>query len=148
MDADRLHWAVAGIGLNANGNSAELQSIIDEHADEGSEKRPQPTSLEECLGRPVPRAPLLASLLSNLTSVWRWLESEPAAVALLLGELSRRDALEGSVVEMAGAWGRDTMLVGEAAGFGPDGQLLVRTASGETVAVVAGDVTVRGFLRG
>lgn len=148
MDADRLHWAVAGIGLNANGDSSELQSIIDEQADEGSEKRPQPTSLEECLGEPVARAPLLASLLCNLTSVWRQLESEPAAVASLLRELGRRDALEGSLVEMAGDRRQDAALVGEAAGFGPEGQLLVRTAAGETVAVVAGDVTLRGFLRG
>jgi hypothetical protein len=32
---------------------------------------------------------------------------------------------------------------GEAAGIGPEGQLLVRSASGETVAVFAGDVTLR-----
>jgi BirA family biotin operon repressor/biotin-[acetyl-CoA-carboxylase] ligase len=144
MDADRLHWAVAGIGLNVNGDSAALAEAIAARGDEGAETRPRPVSLRECLGAAVPRAPLLATLLARLTDVWVALEQGSPGIARLLDGLRERDALAGSMVEVYGGMGRQHVVTaGEAAGIGPEGQLLVRTSAGETVAVVAGDVSLR-----
>jgi BirA family biotin operon repressor/biotin-[acetyl-CoA-carboxylase] ligase len=144
MDADRLHWAVAGIGMNVNGDSAALAEAIADRGDEGAETRPRPVSLRECLGAAVPRAPLLSALLARLTDVWVALEEGTPGVAKLLDGLRERDALTGSMVEVYGGMGRQQIVAaGEAAGIGPEGQLLVRTSAGETVAVVAGDVSLR-----
>ena len=144
MDADRLHWAVAGIGVNVNGDSAALAETIAERGDEGAETRPQPVSLRECLGAAVPRAPLFAALLSRLTDVWSGLERGPAGVDDLLAGLRERDVLAGSMVEVYGGAGRQQVVAsGKAVGIGPEGQLLLRTSAGETVSVVAGDVSLR-----
>jgi BirA family biotin operon repressor/biotin-[acetyl-CoA-carboxylase] ligase len=150
MDFDRLHWAVAGIGLNVNSTPSALVA---------ARPRPRPVSLRECLGYDVPRAPLLAALLARLTRRWIDLEDRgdpgPGAptrpggsgAAGVLAALRQRDALAGRQVEVLSGSGRqghkDVVASGEAAGIGPEGQLLVRSASGETVAVFAGDVTLR-----
>ncbi len=144
MDADRLHWAVAGVGVNVNGSSAALAEAITKRGDEGAETRPRPVSLRECLGAPVPRAPLLAALLARLTRAWSGLEGGRAGVDTLLAGLRERDALAGSTVEVYGGAGRRQVVVaGEAVGIGSEGQLLLRTPVGETRAVVAGDVSLR-----
>ena len=144
MDADRLHWAVAGIGVNVNGDSAALAETIAEQGDEGAETRPRPVSLRECVGAAVPRAPLFAALLSRLTDVWFGLEQGSVGVSALLAGLRERDVLAGSMVEVYGGVGRQQVVAaGEAVGIGPEGQLLLRTSDGETVPVVAGDVSLR-----
>ncbi|MCL5736584.1 MAG: biotin--[acetyl-CoA-carboxylase] ligase [Actinobacteria bacterium] len=144
MDTDRLHWAVVGIGVNVNSDPAELMEAILRRGDEGVETRPRPVSLRQCLGRQLPRAPLLAAFFARLTVVWKQLEDGPAGVARVLACLRERDALAGSVVEVRGGAGRhDLVAAGRAVGIGPEGQLLLRTAVGETVSVAAGDVTLR-----
>jgi BirA family biotin operon repressor/biotin-[acetyl-CoA-carboxylase] ligase len=145
MDADRLHWVVAGIGVNVNGEAVSLQQAIAEQGDEGAEARPGPVSLQECLGAPVPRAPLFARLLARLTEVWGALEQEPTTgMTRLLDGLRARDALAGGAVEVFGGTGMQHVIaVGTAAGIGAEGQLLVRTAAGEMVSIVAGDVSLR-----
>lgn len=144
MDADQLHWAVAGIGVNVNGEAQALAAAIAERGDEGGERRPRPMSLKDALGKAVPRARLLAALLHQLTSVWTALEGGPEAKASLLSELGKRDALAGCLVEIAsGGQRKDLALSGEARGFGPEGQLLIRTSDGSTVQVAAGDVTIK-----
>ena len=61
----------------------------------------------------------------------------------MLAGLRERDVLAGRPVEVFGGMARERPVVtGEAAGFGPEGQLLVRRSSGEEVAVFAGDVTL------
>jgi BirA family biotin operon repressor/biotin-[acetyl-CoA-carboxylase] ligase len=139
MDADRLQWAVAGIGLNVNSDPAALLGrMIPEEAEEES-GRPSPTSLRAQVGHDVPRAPLLAALLVRLTERWTRLDGG------VLDELRRRDVLAGRMVEvLSGPPRNERVVAGEALGIGPEGQLLVRSASGQIVAVFAGDVTVRG----
>jgi len=140
MDVDRLHWAVAGIGLNVNSDPAGLVSDLGVEARAEWLARPRPTSLRAETGCDTPRAPLLAALLVRLTEVW----TDPETGDILAG-LSGRDTLAGRPVEvLSGPPENRPLAVGRASGIGPEGQLLVRTASGETVAVFAGDVTVRG----
>jgi len=141
MDADRLQWAVAGIGLNVNSDPQSLIETLVAETDSESEwvDRPRPVSLRARLGRHIGRAPLLAALLTRLTRRW----TEPAADDVLDG-LRRRDVLAGRMVEIwSGPPGKDLVVVGRATGIGPDGQLLVRDETGRSVAVFAGDVTIR-----
>jgi BirA family biotin operon repressor/biotin-[acetyl-CoA-carboxylase] ligase len=165
MDADRLHWAVAGIGLNVNSISSALVAALGGKQADAWAGRPRPVSLRERLGRDVPRAPLLASLLERLGERWAALEDQssrqdgaqgardpdgehhPGAVEVITA-LRQRDALAGRRVEVySGAKQPELVVAGEAAGIGPEGQLLVRRPSGEMSAVFAGDVTL-GSARG
>jgi len=160
MDADRLHWAVAGIGLNVNSISSALVAALGGKQADVWAGRPRPVSLRERLGRDVPRAPLLASLLERLGERWAALDDQgsrqdgaqgardshgehhPGAVEVITA-LRQRDALAGRRVEVySGAKQPELVLAGEAAGIGPEGQLLVRRPSGEMSAVFAGDVTL------
>lgn len=137
MDADRLHWAIIGIGLNVNSESSALTEGLSAEDRRQWAGRPEPVSLRACLGEDVPRAPLLAALLGALTR-------RLGAPDGLLEGLRRRDVLVGHPVEVFAGPGLDHPLVsGVATGIGPDGQLLVRTAEGQVVPVYAGDVTLR-----
>jgi BirA family biotin operon repressor/biotin-[acetyl-CoA-carboxylase] ligase len=144
MDVDRLHWVVVGVGVNVNGDSDSLSRAINEQGDEGADVRPQPVSLEEASGAVVPRAALFARLLARLTDLFRSLDTGTAGAEELLLGLRTRDALKGRTVEVFGGSDmRHVMARGTAAGIGSEGQLLVRTAGGEVVSVVAGDVSLR-----
>ncbi|MBN1321201.1 MAG: biotin--[acetyl-CoA-carboxylase] ligase [Thermoleophilia bacterium] len=141
MDPDRIEWAVAGIGLNVNSDPGALLAGLAERASEDSEwqHKPRPTSLRAALGRDYVRAPLLAQLLARLTERWRGIED-----GTILEGLRARDVLVGRRVTVLSGPPRDEpVMTGEAIGIGAEGQLLVRDSSGETVAVFAGDVTVR-----
>lgn len=140
MDADRLHWAVAGVGVNANGTASRLpERAAPERAGEWK-GRPQPVSLAEYMGRSIPRAPLLAALLTRLGEWWEALDPADR----LLDAWRRHDVLTGRPVEVVSGLG-DLVARGEAAGVGPEGQLLVREAGGRVVPIFAGDVSVRGL---
>lgn len=139
MDVDRLQWVVAGIGLNVNSDPGALLRGLEPAQQREWLDKPAPTSLREETGHKVSRAPLLARLLVGLTRRW----TEVGSPALLAG-LRQRDVLAGRRVEVLSGPPLDEPVVsGEAVGIGPVGQLLVRVASGETVPVFAGDVTVR-----
>ncbi len=143
MDGDRLHWAIAGIGMNVNSDARVLAAEIEREDAGGLGPRPQPVSLCAVTGARVPRAPLLASLLERLTERWSDLES-PEGATSVVSALGERDALAGRPVEVLGGAGRQEHVVaGEAAGFGSEGQLLVRLPSGDIIPVFAGDVTLR-----
>ncbi len=141
-DAERIRWAVAGIGLNVNSEPERLVAALAPDQAAEWQGRPAPISLKEFLGRDVPRAPLLAALLARLTVRWTALERADE-VRRLLGEWRRRDALAGRRVQVhAGAGRREVVAVGEAAGIGDEGQLLVRSADGAVREIFAGDVSV------
>lgn len=143
MDADRLQWAVAGIGLNVNSAPAELLGTLVPEARDEWLGRLRPTSLRARLGHEVPRAPLLAALFARLAVHWTGLGDEGTVAALLAG-LRQRDVLAGRVVEVLSGPPENRLVVaGKAAGIGRDGQLLVRNEAAEVVAVFAGDVSVR-----
>lgn len=136
-----LLWAVAGIGVNVNGEPGRmLASLPPERATEW-QGRPRPVSLKEHVGRAVPRAPLLAALLVHLTRWWSALDAPEveAAVRSLLEGWRARDALAGLGVEIfAGPDRSELLMTGEAAGIGAEGQLLVRPTGPATADGVAG----------
>jgi BirA family biotin operon repressor/biotin-[acetyl-CoA-carboxylase] ligase len=139
LDTDRVLWAIAGIGLNVNSIPAAMVRGLGPEQRREWQGRPQPLSLREHLGHEVPRAPLLAELLCSLTRRWTH-AGDPAALA----DLRQRDALAGRRIEVfAGPPGNEPVAAGEAAGIGPEGQLLVLEPNGRTVPVFAGEVTVR-----
>lgn len=143
MDADRLQWAVAGIGLNVNSAPAELVGALAPEVRDEWLGRLRPTSLRARLGHEVPRAPLLAALFARLAARWTDPGDEGAVAALLAG-LRQRDVLAGRAVEvLSGPPENRPVVVGEVVGIGPDGQLLVRNEAAGVVAVFAGDVSVR-----
>jgi BirA family transcriptional regulator, biotin operon repressor / biotin---[acetyl-CoA-carboxylase] ligase len=145
-DADRIVWAVAGVGLNVNSEPCRvLASLPPERAVEW-QGRPQPVSLKENLGFAVPRAPLLAALLARLTWWWTGLDWT-STIPTLLAEWRKRDALAGRLVDVsAGADRSELVVAGLAAGIGEEGQLLIRTeglgVDGALLEVFAGDVSV------
>jgi BirA family biotin operon repressor/biotin-[acetyl-CoA-carboxylase] ligase len=146
MDAESLHWVVVGVGLNVNSLSSTLMTASTPEEATAWVGRPRPVSLWEHVGRETPRAPLLAVMLERLGRRWAALEGGSSARAEVLEQLQRRDALAGRLVEVAKATGPpESTVTGEAVGLGPEGQLLVRRASGEMLEVFAGDVTVRSF---
>jgi BirA family biotin operon repressor/biotin-[acetyl-CoA-carboxylase] ligase len=139
---DKFVWAVAGIGLNVNGKPGQMVAGLPAAQAAEWQGRPQPVSLYEHLGAPVLRAPLLAALLARLTGWWTGMEWL-GTVAGLLGEWRCRDALAGRRVEVyAGAARSELVAVGEAAGVGDAGQLMVMDAGGRLLEVFAGDVSV------
>ena len=130
-DAERIIWAVAGIGLNVNGEPSRLPESLPAEMAAEWRGRPQPVSLREHLGHPVPRAPLLAALLARLTAWWTGLD-RTSTVPSVLAEWRRRDALAGRRVEVfAGPDCSQRVAAGEAAGIGQEGQLLVRSDGGD-----------------
>ncbi len=141
-DAERILWAVAGIGLNVNSEPSGLPGSLPPEQAAEWRGRPLPVSLKEHLGQTTPRAPLLAALLARLTYWWTGLDGA-GTVPSLLAEWRRRDALAGRPVEVfAGADRSERVAAGQAAGVGDEGQLLVRDEDGVLLEVFAGDVSV------
>jgi BirA family biotin operon repressor/biotin-[acetyl-CoA-carboxylase] ligase len=157
MDADRLQWAIIGIGLNVNSDPATFVEGLSSEQRRQWAGRPEPVSLRGHLGRQVPRAPLLAAVLRALTRRLAQLDTAGEMTASgsvpqdgssgplnLLEGIRRRDALAGHAVGVFSGPALDHLVVsGVAAGIGPEGQLLVRTTTGDVVPVFAGDVTLR-----
>ena len=143
MDADRLQWAIVGIGLNVNSRPEAFTEGLGPEERLQWLARPQPTSVAAELGREAPRAPLFAALLGALSRHLGRLEG-PGADRVLAG-VRERDVLRGKPVQVfAGPQFDDLVTSGTAEGIGGEGQLLVRTVSGDVTSVFAGDVTLRG----
>lgn len=141
-EADRILWAIAGVGLNVNSEPSRLLGSLPPEQAAEWRGRPLPVSLKEHLGRVTPRAPVLAALLARLTCWWTGLDWA-STVPSLLAEWRRRDALAGRPVEVfAGVDRSELVAAGQAAGIGEEGQLLIRGENGVLVEVFAGDVSV------
>lgn len=137
MDMDRLHWVVVGIGLNVNGGPSEAV-VADRHDPPGF----APASLLESGGEAVSRPDLLACLLEALAV--RWSQVDAGAWDVVRQACAERDALRGTQVAVRSGFGdEDPLVEGTAAGLGPEGELLVRSADGATRSVRGGDVTLR-----
>ncbi len=126
LGGQELDHAVVGVGLNVNVQPAELPQDLLLPA----------TSLSQLLGKPVPRLPLLQTLLRAV---------ERHVLALAAGnspheEWAARLVTLGHEVTVAGS---GPTFKGRAEAVGPDGALLVRRADGRLETVLAGDVTLR-----
>lgn len=125
-EAETVNYAVIGIGINANVDSAKLKI--------GRGDRPAVTSLRDELGREVNRLQLTKLLLEKLEQYCLVLEGEgPAAI---VAQWRKRSDMLGKNVAVV-QQGRT--LRGVAADVNGDGSLLLRTPEGD-VAVTHGDV--------
>lgn len=128
-------WAVLGIGINVN--QTEFSGIF----------ASTPTSLrQEIGGDQVPPIPVdgllerLAKELNRLYSLW----SESGNGPIITEWLSWSDFIGRSIrVQQEGQ-----VLEGNVEGIQIDGSLCIRCADGSTVAVYAGDVTLRSTVEG
>lgn len=124
-EADRLAWVVVGIGINVH--------------------RPESGGLEGAAWldeiQPGIRMPqVAAAVLDGIASAYaEWLAGGFGA---LRAEYEEACAMLGRVVTVRDLGG-EVRASGIACGVDDDGRLLVRAEGGSTVAVVAGDVTLR-----
>ena len=126
-EAETVNYAVIGIGINANVDTAKIK--IDR------EGRPPITSIKEELGRDVNRLHLTVTLLEKLEHYCQILERDPLSI---IAEWRTRSGMIGKNVTVV-QQGKE--IRGVAADINDDGSLLVRTRQGD-VNVVSGDVTV------
>ena len=116
--------AVVGVGLNVNDAPAIVRGM-------------PAVSIAEIAGWRFDRATLLAELLPAILAA---LGATNVARAAVYAEWVERSAVHGrEVVVVEG----DARRAGRVVGFGPAGELLLRSDSGEHVTIVAGDVSLR-----
>jgi BirA family biotin operon repressor/biotin-[acetyl-CoA-carboxylase] ligase len=129
MVGTRIGHAVLGIGLNGNFAAAELGSLPDAAL--------PPTTLQDEAGGPVPREPLVVSLLQELEQGYdQLLAGESRAVwERYRGFLSTL----GQPVRIAAG----TVVDGVAEAISPDGALVVRLPSGARRTFAFGEVSLR-----
>jgi len=125
-EADSVDWVVAGVGLNVR-------------AARGRSLEPGAAYLEDAIG-PVRLARVAAAELDGIAAAygaWR-----AGAFAAIRGEYERRQALVGETVRVSDLTGA-VHAEGVAEGVDEEGRLLVRAGTGQQIAVVAGEVTLR-----
>lgn len=124
-ELDRVHYVVAGIGLNVNLLEAELPP----------ELRGRATSLRIAAGHEWSRPELLATLLEELEPVYdQW---QRAGLAPFLPELERHAYLQGREVTVD--FGAE-QLRGRVAGLAASGALILELPGGRRREVLSGDV--------
>lgn len=121
-DANRLRYAVIGIGLNVN-NSCK-----------GTELEEQATSLADISGRECPRQEILQRLLQNLDRLYSRLDD-----AGLPAQWQQRCMHLGKRVQILDG---PTILEGTARGITDRGHLLLES-SGAVQEIICGDVSLR-----
>jgi BirA family biotin operon repressor/biotin-[acetyl-CoA-carboxylase] ligase len=126
----RVSFAVLGIGVNLNVDPAEFPE----------EFRRRATSLSAFAGHPIDRVDFTRRLYVNLEEVLDLhAEGGMEAVGPRFDAWFRMVGREVRVQEIGGV-----ELSGIATGIAPGGALLIRRPSGDTVQVLAGDVTLTG----
>ncbi len=129
-EADRVKFVVVGIGVNLNMDLTLLDPAL----------RPSVTSIMEETGKKVSRVEFATALYS---SVRKWYNSAMEAGFDAAGFTPVMEAWrgyfgsEGKPVRVVSF---DRIIEGVCEGIDPDGALLVRGPSGETVRVISGDV--------
>ncbi len=116
--------AVVGVGLNVNDGPAIVRGL-------------PAVSIAEIAGWRIDRLTLLAELLPAILAALR---ATDAARAAVYAEWVERSAVHGRQVVVADGEARRA---GQVVGFGPAGELLLQSNSGEQVTIVAGDVSLR-----
>lgn len=123
-EADRVHRVVLGIGINVNGTS--VPPALQETA----------TTLRLAGGREVSRPALLAAVINHLEPRYEdWLQE--GSLSGLLDYFERHSALNGRPVAAESLSG---VVRGTARGITPAGELVVETAGGAFLHLVAGEV--------
>jgi BirA family biotin operon repressor/biotin-[acetyl-CoA-carboxylase] ligase len=127
-EADQVNYAVIGIGINANIDSAAVSARLD-----GAKI----TSISDELGRNVSRLDLTRSLLENLERYC--VEMEQRGAGTILQKWKKSSDMLGRKVAVTQ---NGKTIQGVAADVNDNGSLLLRTDHGD-VNIVSGDVNVR-----
>ena len=124
LEADRVHRVILGVGINVNGASLPppLRAIA--------------TTLRIAGGREVSRPALLAGVLNRLETRYEgWLRD--GSLATLLDYFERHSALNDRPVAVEN---RSGVVRGTARAITPTGELVIETADGARLRLLAGDV--------
>lgn len=124
LEADHVHRAILGVGINVNGTSVPRAL------------RATATTLRIAGGREVSRPALLGAILNRLEALYRgWLQV--GDLSGLLASFEEYSALNGRTVAAESPSG---VVRGTARGITPTGELVIETAGGELLHLFAGDV--------
>jgi BirA family biotin operon repressor/biotin-[acetyl-CoA-carboxylase] ligase len=127
-EAEQVNYAVIGIGINANVDSAAISARLD---------GVKITSISDELGRSVSRLDLTKALLENLERYY--LEMKQSGAVAILQKWKKNSDMLGCKVTVTQ---NNRTVEGVAADVNDDGSLLLRTGNGD-VNVVSGDISVR-----
>lgn len=127
-EAEQVNYAVIGIGVNANVDSAAISARLD---------GVKITSISDELGRSMSRLDLAKALLENLEHYY--LEMEQRGGAVILQKWKKNSDMLGRKVTVTQ---RNKTVQGVAADINDDGSLLLRTGDGD-INIVSGDISVR-----
>jgi BirA family biotin operon repressor/biotin-[acetyl-CoA-carboxylase] ligase len=129
MEAERINYAVVGIGINANVDSSAISSYL--------EKGIKVTSLSDELGHKTNILDLTKVILERLE--YYYMELKRCAPNTIIEEWKKNsDILYHKVAVMQ----NNRIIQGIAADVNDDGSLLVRTNNSDNINVVAGDIHV------
>ena len=128
-EIDVVNYIVIGIGINVN---------CTEFPDDLKEKA---TSLQLELEKPVDRKKLLASLLNNLEIYYK--EYEEKGFESLRPLILENSITIGKEVRVIYT---DREIRGQAIAIDKEGKLVIKTEKGEKMAILSGEVSVRGLL--
>lgn len=130
MEAERINYAVVGIGINANVDSSAISSYL--------EKGIKVTSLSDELGHKTNILDLTKVILERLE--YYYMELKRCAPNTIIEEWKKNsDILYQKVAVMQ----NNRTIQGIAADVNDDGSLLVRTNDSNNINVVASDIHVR-----
>jgi BirA family biotin operon repressor/biotin-[acetyl-CoA-carboxylase] ligase len=127
-EADQVNYAVVGIGINANVDSATMSARFDGI---------KATSISDELGRNTNRLDLTRSLLENLERYY--LEMEQHGPGAIIQKWKKNSDMLGHKVAVTQ---NSKTIQGVAVDVNDDGSLLLRTDHGD-IDVVSGDISVR-----
>jgi BirA family biotin operon repressor/biotin-[acetyl-CoA-carboxylase] ligase len=131
-EADSVNWVVAGIGLN-------VRRPVDGETESSESARGA-----AYLGDLAPGVRLAEAAAAELDGIAKaYAQWQGGGFAALQADYEARFALSGKGVQVSDLLG-NVRVSGVAQGVDGEGRLIVRADDGEFVAVMAGEVTLRG----
>jgi len=124
-ESDRIDYLLVGIGINANTKKDEFPE----------DTRTQLISLQEILGKPIPRIKLVQELLENFEKYYKKIQQK--SFKLILDEWKKNSHTLGRnvIIETGGK-----IISGKAVDLTPEGALIIRKDNGEFVHILSGTI--------
>ncbi len=136
-EAEKINYAIIGIGINANVES----SLISSHLWDNYDNSLQPvTSIKDQLGHDTNRLVLTQILLEKLEQYYLKLEhNQGAATAILYKWKERSDMFGRQITVISG----NSTIQGIASDVNHDGSLVLKTDTGNNINITSGDIRIR-----
>jgi BirA family biotin operon repressor/biotin-[acetyl-CoA-carboxylase] ligase len=132
MEAERINYAVVGIGINVNVESLAISSYFEEHI--------KVTSLSDELGHKTSILSLTKEMLKRLEYYYMQLKNDDDAPQTIMEQWKQSSDIFHRRIQVIH---NDSIIEGVAVGVNDDGSLLVRSDGCDSFKVVASDVRVR-----